>query len=188
MKIIAFGHRRRTGKNWVTGELMLRYPGIVWPHSFADKMKDVCNDLYEWSGLGDAHYYEENPHLKEIVLPAIGKSPRQIWIDFGTKAVRDQVYGDTWCRYLMWRILHHHAPNDIHVITDLRFPNEFELVKAAGGICIRLDRPDLAPADDPVDNALAGETRWDAIVSANTGELDKLRAGVLAAVEEYIHA
>src|SRR5262245_27874124 len=103
---IGLGHYKRTGKdtfaNYLMEELAALDPNIrVAKKSFAWKMKQICTELYGWAGLREPEFYEteEGAALREVVLPMVGKSPRQLWVDFGTKAVRDQVYRDTWLRH-----------------------------------------------------------------------------------------
>src|SRR6187549_508755 len=99
MKMIAFGHQKDVGKDTAARFVMthLRMNSRVKKvekHGFADKLKDVCYQLYAWAGLMPGPWYEESPEkrkLKEVVLPAIGKSPRQIWISFGNE-VKDATF------------------------------------------------------------------------------------------------
>ena len=66
----------------------------IGKRSFAYKLKQVCHELYGWAGLREPEFYEtpDGEQYREVILPEIGKSPRQIWIDMGTKAVRRHVY------------------------------------------------------------------------------------------------
>ncbi len=105
MKILAFGHEKDVGKDTAAGFAMTitRTKNLVRRASkagFADKLKAVCFELYGWGGLMPGPWYEEgnNRHLKEIVLPKLGKTPRRIWIDFGN-SVRAAVRDDTWYRH-----------------------------------------------------------------------------------------
>src|SRR4051812_22321919 len=96
-KIIAFGHRKEVGKDtaakYLITELKLRYPGInIQKHGFADKVKDVAQQIYSWADLKSGEYYERlgNHYLKEVILPKLGKTPRQVWIGVGN-GVRNAV-------------------------------------------------------------------------------------------------
>lgn len=59
------------------------------------------------------------------------------------------------------------------IITDLRFPNEFEAVKERGGITIKVHRDlhkgnaHIAPIPHESETALDNETRWDYIIDNN---------------------
>ena len=124
---IGLGHYKRTGKdtfaNFLVEACRERDPNsAIGKRSFAYKLKQVCHDLYGWAGLREPEFYEtrEGEQYREVVLPEIGKSPRQIWIDMGTKAVRQHVYEPTWLDYLLKG--QHNL--DVLVIPDVRFPNE----------------------------------------------------------------
>ena len=183
MLIFAFGHQRRVGKNYaamaVQGFLREKYPNIrcMTSNGFAYKLKDVCHQLYGWAGLREAWYYESHPEEKEIVLPKLGMSPREIWIKFGTDAGRDKAYRDTWVDYLLESTARH-GKVDVLLIADLRFPNEFDRVKELGGYCIKIIRPDLPPSNDVADTALNNETRWDFLIPAPSGELEFLTRNI----------
>ena len=95
--IIAFGHRRRVGKDTATNALidMLAIRGIPAVRvSFADGLKEVCTDIFGWAGLHGPAHYEEFPQEKEEILLDLGLSPRTIWIETGNKL--RQVYEDVW--------------------------------------------------------------------------------------------
>src|SRR5215831_16002209 len=90
-KMIAFGHRKSVGKDsaarFLCSHLRIHLKGSnIQHHGFADKLKNVCHQLYGWAGLQDREYYEtpDTYKLKDEVLPVLGKSPRQIWIEFAT--------------------------------------------------------------------------------------------------------
>jgi hypothetical protein len=100
---------------------------------------------------------------------------------------------DIWLRALYWTIAERHPP--LALITDMRFPNEFALVKAMGGLCVKVERRDatgklFVPTDrDPnheSEIALANETRWDAVIANPEGQPDIFRERVLSTVEGLI--
>lgn len=181
MKIIGFGHRKQTGKdsccNLLVSHLRATQRNIlVRKTGFASKMKAMCHDLYAWAGLMDEDYYEQNQHLKGVVLPAIGKSPRTVWIEFGTSVGRS-IYPDTWvvypfqmsCNYLL--------------LKDVRFPNEAQEILNRGGLLYKVENPRVADSDDAADCGLASWTKWTGIIN-NDGDLVKLNATVIETVME----
>ena len=174
MIIIGLGHQKRTGKNIAASAMgdYLDNKNISYSiHGFADKLKDICSDLYGWAGLKGRDYYESHGNEKEVVLPAIKKSPRQIWLAFGTLAVRNQVYEHTWADYLL-----KNCKTDVLIIPDLRFPDEFEAIKRRGGACIKVIRHGLAESADIADTALSDETRWDYTIEAESGDIGMVRS------------
>lgn len=175
MKIIAFGHRKRTGKDTLAkalAEALSEKVGkqFVKKAAFADPLYFICHMLYSWDGFATKEDYDLELADKTVVLPTIGKTPRQILIEMGTPAIRDVVYSNTWIDYTLRK-----QSSDLKFlfISDLRFPNEFNAVKEAGGICVRIDRPSIPNTEDLADSALANETRWDSIIT-NDGSLKKM--------------
>lgn len=164
---ISFGHRKRVGKD-LAARLLVSYLRLERQNSniqikgYADKGKAVCHDLYGWAGLKDGQYYEDHPEEREIILPAIGKTPRQIWIDFMSRAVRDQVYDLTWVQYLL-----HNTHCDVCVIKDMRFPIEADMIQDMGGYVYRIDRKDAPNDSDLADDALLDYDRWNGIINNN---------------------
>ena len=176
MKIIAIGHYRRVGKdtfaNYLIEAVHELSPSIrIGKRSWAWKLKQICHELYAWAGLREPEFYETEPgaSLREIPLPAIGKSPRQIWIDFGTPAVREHVYDRTWLDYL----LKSEHPLDVMVISDTRFLNEAEAVLQEGGEVIKVIRPGFGPGPNKPDLELLDFTRWTNVIG-ETGNIHEL--------------
>jgi len=183
---IGLGHYARTGKdslaNFIIGEAALRgIPAVKQP--FAWKLKQVCHDLYWWSGLEPPAFYDtpEGEGLREVVLLAIGKSPRQIWIDFGTNAVRKCVYGDTWVRCVLER---QYLPG-IVVIPDVRFPNEVSALTKRPSLIVKVERPGYGPGENEPAQAVIRYAAWDKIVSCET--LRELFSAAVSLVDAASH-
>jgi hypothetical protein len=179
MKIIAFGHRKLSGKNtavkFYATEYRLRHRGSnVICKGFADKLKDICYQLYKWAGVKYLEYYENNPSAKETYLPKIGMTVRQLWIQVGNR-LRD-IYDDTWINYL----LHSYRDTaDLLLISDLRYPNEAKAIHDLGGYCIRIDRyNENINYNDEADIAMNHYNEWDAILD-NNGTYSQLYDNVI---------
>lgn len=145
----------RSGKDSVAGFLRPKYERIA----FADKLKaialtidplvqvsceaprladiSVCCDIQRVSWLlghgADEGWLKEHTNYR-VFLQDLGNAVRETlgkstWID---AALRDR---DTAKRY---------------VITDVRYANEADAVRAAGGEIWRIERPDTGPANDHV--------------------------------------
>lgn len=177
MQIIAIGHYKRVGKDTFSDYLIQacyeRNPKLrVGKMPWAYKLKQVCHELYGWAGLREPEFYETatGAALREVILPDLGKSPRRIWIDLGTAAVREQVYDRTWLDYLLKS---QHAL-DVLIIPDTRFLNEIEAVHEAGGISLKVVRPGFGPGKDKADRQLVGYRDWHNVIG-ETGLLSDLR-------------
>ena len=165
MKPIAFGHRKRVGKDTACRFLIsyLRTTGSkkqINKGSFAYELKLMCHRLYGWDGLREPEFYEDpsNEHLREIALLTIGKSPREIWIEVGM-GMRD-VYDLTWVDALFYN----NSESDILLISDCRFLNECQRIKEYGGLVVKIERPDIADTSDEADDALNGYDDWDHVI------------------------
>jgi hypothetical protein len=174
---IGLGHYKRTGKdtfaNFLVEACRERDPHFaIGKRSFAYKLKQVCHDLYGWAGLREPEFYEtrDGEQFREVVLPEIGKSPRQIWIDMGTKAIRENVYEPTWLDYLLKG--QHNL--DVMVIPDVRFPNEAEAIREAGGVLVKIVRPGYGPGPDVADQALLGYDGWDYVIGGDASSSESL--------------
>lgn len=132
--IIGISGKAGSGKDTIADYLREEY-GFA-KIAFAEPMKTFCADLFDWGG---EELYGPS-ELREIVDPEWGFSPR--------KAL--QMLGTEWGRALnenMWvKIGLNKAKQKIQdgypgvVITDCRFRNEIDYVKAAGGSVIRIVR------------------------------------------------
>lgn len=186
--IIAFGHARRRGKDtcakFMETFVQINHPKtLVRKHSFADSLKGVAHVLYGWAGLHPGIYYENHPEHKETILTAIGKSPRDIWIDLGN-AIRNGVWADTFCAMVLEKCKQVSIIGQrLDIITDLRYPNEFRMIKCAGGICIKVDRPGLPTPTDVADAALLDCDGWDYVIQ-NEGSLVDLNRKVSILMEK----
>lgn len=157
MKLIAFGHRRRVGKDTAVkfGLSYLRGRGIRNCHrfSFFDQIKEIAVKLYGWGGLEDRIYYETNGHKKEEILLPIGKSPRDIWIELG-EAINKI------CPITLPEMAFKDLPDGIYLCPDLRRQIEVDYINRFGGATVLIERDSVEKHDDPVDSALANYDGW----------------------------
>ncbi len=185
MKIIAFGHQKSVGKStaakFLDTYIRTSYPKLKVKHSsFAGKLKDVAFQLFRWSGLERGVYYETHYQEKEIVLPIIGKSPRQVWIEVGNK-MRD-ISPDVWLKSAI------NCPKcDLIIISDLRFTNEANYIKDNNGIVVKIHRPGILTGTDQAEIDLLAYTRWDALIN-NDGTLDEFNTKIITYFEEVLNA
>jgi hypothetical protein len=188
IQIVGFGHRRRVGKDqiskFIDTLLKIEQPKLkVIKVSFAAKLKETTFELYKWAGLERGVFYEseQGAKLKELVLPAIGMSPREIWIKVGNKL--REVYADTWIDCALKNF-----PNaDVILVTDVRFPNEVAKIQIMGGRVYKIIRPGEPMSDDASDSALDGFTAWDGYIE-NDSDLAALHLKADALAREILNA
>lgn len=168
MKIIALGHKSRTGKDefakFLKDAALSYYPkSRVKIIGFADKLKEVVYLLYRHLGVKEPYYYEQNPEARDIVLPD-GKTVVDHWIDFGQHARKYD--NDIFTNAALFD-----QACDVLIIKDFRFYHEIPAIKARNGILVKCNRPGVfGRLTSEADNALNDFTGWDRI-EENDGDL-----------------
>jgi hypothetical protein len=115
---------------------------------FAGKLKQIASIL-----TGATLEQLEDQDFKKLEMsPEWGITYRELLQKLGTEAMRNVIHENVWVNALMADYKHEptgtfynnqggqilELPN--WVITDMRFPNEMDVVKARGGITIRVNR------------------------------------------------
>lgn len=172
-QIIAFGYKKGSGKDtcgkFLNTFLKLEAPDLkIKQISFASKLKDISYQLYGWGGLKRGIYYETHRNMKEIMLPQLKLSPRDIWIQLGNKM--REIYENSWIDYAL-----HSIKADILIVSDLRFPNEGEAILENDGIVVKINRPNIPQGTDPAEIMLDSwaDHQWNHIIE-NNGTLQDL--------------
>lgn len=182
MLIVAFGHRKRTGKD-TAAKLLFAHLKRLQPSlrvervSFAGKLKEVAYDLFKWGGLQPAEFYDSDEFAgrREVELPQIGKTPRQIWIEVGS--LMRQIHPDVWIKNALY------AFADVLIVSDLRYLNEAEEIARRGGLRYKVVRDSAPVSNDVADSALEGYTGWTDVIY-NNGSLEELDAKMLEIAKE----
>jgi hypothetical protein len=120
----------------------------TWKLAFADPVKDAAAQMF-----GTPIECFRTSALKELPDPFWGVSPRQMAQFFGTEMVRETVGKllpgigkDFWIHRLIYRLTGQgeeatYTEDDVVVISDVRFQNEYDWIIDQGGIIIHLTRP-----------------------------------------------
>lgn len=167
--IIAFGHRKQVGKD-TCGQYLADFYNFERV-AFADPLKQALSAMFGF----DEKQLQGSDDDKNLVDPHWGFSPRHALQTLGEGA--RQLFGDdVWLRSAERRIVSSKKKNV--VITDLRYPNEAEMIRKHGGILVRIDRPSLGPIVDQhhSENALKNYN-FDRIV-VNDGSLSSLKESI----------
>lgn len=133
MKLIAFGHRARSGKDTCAEYLRVRHGAVQ--ERFANPLKRSVQAICGWD---ERH---TDGALKFDVDPFWGFTPRWMMQRLGTEVGRS-IDPQLWIRSMQKRL---QSEIGLVVISDMRFPNEGDAVKAMGGITVKLVRPSLGP-------------------------------------------
>lgn len=88
--------------------------------------------------LGVPQRYIEQPELKNELIPELGASYRQLMQELGDMGRK--VLPDFWVRYVARSISNLPDGVGLIVITDVRYPNEAEWIRANGGVIVQLNR------------------------------------------------
>jgi hypothetical protein len=182
-------------------------------YAYADLLKQLCQDLFgltpeQCNGTNDQkntpsgvlwenlpHYNSSDWAKSHMPLPVEVyqdtefdcrpkgvMTARAVLQHFGTEVVR-RMNQNAWCDALINRI-RREAP-DVAVVTDVRFPNECDAIKAAGGLAVRLTRAPFAGSDEhESERALDGYGGFDFVLDNATMTVD----GANRAVARFLQA
>lgn len=112
--------------------------------AFADTLKDITSHIFGWDRKlleGDTEVSRAfREKLDDFWSARFGReiTPRIILQQIGTEAMRDVIDQNIWVYSLEQKIKHTNSENI--VITDVRFPNEIDLIRKLGGKLIRVRR------------------------------------------------
>jgi hypothetical protein len=157
---------------------------------YADKLKQVCSIL---SGIPIEKFSDQS--FKAMFMPhewvqSTGPfsddflmTVRQFIQRVGTEAIRNNVHYNTWVNAMFADYI----PSNGYIapginepvleypkwlITDVRFPNEYNAIKDRGGIIIRMER-DFEHKSDHFSETALGEYQFDCVIE-NNGSIEEL--------------
>jgi hypothetical protein len=157
---------------------------------FADALKAVLRDLDPRVEVTNPPRPGEGGWVMESVMTKwiVDNGPGWEWLKANTVArdylqrlgvaVREHVDPDAWVNAALRGL----KPGGAYVITDLRFPNEYEAIRERGGQVWRVTRPGTAPV-----NAHVSETALDGHEFDETIVNDGTLADLAVRVGEALH-
>lgn len=159
------------GKDTV-GYLLLKH-GDFRRYALASPIKRGIEAMF---GFGPGIW--EDRLAKEAPLPWLGKSPRQLAQTLGTEWGREHVDRELWVKLMLrtWDEVRQ-ALSPRMVVTDVRFDNEAQAIKNAGGTVWRVERPGVAAVAAHVSEKGVSSALIEGVVK-NTGSLDQLEANM----------
>jgi hypothetical protein len=190
MKVIAFGGRKKSGKDTlaqflVRNRLELFKTDYVRIYHFADPLKQFAINYLgcpaEWVWSQDykenkiEHLLWENFPVKECIGDKTGPmSVREVLQYYGTEIFRKQD-PQIWVRMLKNRILEHNP--DVAIVADMRFPNEVVGIQELGGKTVYLSRAIPPLHNHESETALLSENfdwnNFDSIIHNNKMSLNE---------------
>lgn len=138
--LIGIAGTKNSGKDTFANRFKLYMPCIT--RSFAEPLKRTCQQLYL---LSDEQLYDREK--KEEIDLRWGISPRQIFQQFGTDYIRNQLDPNFFLKHFEFWYKKQSSEVNI-IIPDVRFQNEVDLIHRLGGKVIYIYRPHL---NDKVD-------------------------------------
>lgn len=177
------------GKGTV-GDILVRNHGYH-RFAFADALKDAVATIFMWPrGLLEGDSNASRAFRERVDVWWSNKlgyevTPRLILQKFGTESCREGIADNIWIAALEKRI---QGYNDV-VISDVRFPNEIDFVRSAGGIIVRVKRGE-DPTLEELSKMHISETAWNNTLPDflifNNGTVDELKkeVGTLLTLEE----
>lgn len=185
MQLIGLEGRARTGKDTCADYLVEKHGFIKY--SFAGPLKKML-----WSGLGLAPGDYVDTDTKEAVIPWLGVSYRQAAQTLGTEWGRNCINQNLWVLLAQNFVARQLAINSFEstpmvtgvVFSDVRFNNEAEWLRSAGGRIFHLARKDAAMVrDHPSEHGVAARNE-DALI-LNFGTKEQLYATLDAALRGH---
>lgn len=146
-KLIGICGHARSGKDTV-GQYLNQTRPDTYKLAFADALKAASAAMF---GIDLDKFYDDE--LKEHPDPVWNVSPRKIAQFFGTEMVRDtldRLIPGMGANFWIQRMAHTlngqceivpYEADEVVVITDVRFQNEYDWIIENGGIIIHLTRP-----------------------------------------------
>lgn len=110
------------------------------------------------------------------LIPGLGVTLRSMLQTLGTKWGRECVHQDVWT-LLAEKKAQQALRSYSAVFDDMRFPNEFDMIKRNGGKCIRIIRPGPARGDVGIGEGLLDNHEFDLTIH-NNGSLEDLKKNV----------
>lgn len=136
---------------------------------------------YEFVGLmlKQAATAEDLCNLSEFLEAP--RSPRQLMRWWGTEYRRETTHQNYWTRHMIARVKGFQDGHELRqVISDVRFPNEAEAIRAMGGKIWQIQRPGMKRDRAHVSETDGSEFAPDLLIE-NRGDLEFLRYVVLSA-------
>ena len=159
--LIAFCGAKGVGKSTLAHLLVCNSPGLI-KMAFADPLRLMLEVI----GIS-SHYHTDN---KTEPIPFLPGNPtaRHLLQTLGTEWGRDCVHTDIWAVTASRRFEIIQDQGHTVVVDDMRFPNEYELVRESGGIVVRVSRPGIENQDEHVSEAHWKDFDYDFEVNNNT--------------------
>lgn len=154
---IAFGYKARSGKDTSAEYLQSQYGGQIF--KFAQPIYDIMKAAHEIAGIDT---FKDTKLLTWVGTDWARSINENIWVDHCLKRIRQAERQGCY-------LSNETFVNNFYV-TDVRFPNEAEALKANGFFLVKIDRrtrPQEERASHMSENALNNYKGWDFVIDNN---------------------
>lgn len=181
MNVIGLSGRAQAGKDTV-GMHLVKTRGFERV-SFADPLRSMAIDINPMVGWDERKQAPE--YLQEVVGKVGWATAKELWPEvrrflqrLGTNGVRDHLGSHVWVN-LADENIHELADHGVPgvVLTDVRFPNEVELIRRWSGTWAVIDRPGDNPAGTHASETSLDYAKADLTIT-NHGSIEQLFAEV----------
>lgn len=175
-RIVGISGKIGSGKSTFARHLCEKYQEYT-RMGVGDAVKLACSRLFDFPL---ELCYSDSGKMTVVVVSLKGffhkgMTVREVLQWWGTDIVRSMVDKDHWVREIV-RL----SGNTMVVVDDIRFPNEAEMVKDAGGVLIRINdypskpEPDFRIASHPSETALDSYDGFDLVIYPAYGQLKEI--------------
>ena len=179
--IIALTGRKYSGKDTAADCFTaLGYERV----KFAGALKEMLRALYRYCGMpaNEIERRIEGDMKEEPCDVLCGETSRRAMETIGTEWGRQMIAEEIWVSALKMRAVH----SGKVIVTDLRFPNELQAMRALGGIVGRIIRPKFhgGTASAHISEQYVDDMQVDFEVR-NNGTVDALHKNIIEEVGRY---
>lgn len=175
LKLIGLAGIAKSGKS-TTADMLTKYYGFK-QLSFAEPLKSMAQVIVDLYDPG-----ESIEDVKDTFIPSLNVSYRTILQTLGTEWGRLMINKKIWLDMLIHRLFEAYHSQGCHniVITDVRFPNEVDLVDRLGGMLMYITRDSQ---DNIIEDTHASET---SLALTRVADLTLQNNGTLTQLEETV--
>lgn len=162
MSLIGLYGYKNSGKSTIAKCLSEEYGYIEL--SFAAPLKDIVSIIYGFDrDMLEGDTNEKRKKKETIKDPIWGRTARSALQYVGTEVFRNHHDKDTWALICKRKIVEHLSKGDNIVVSDVRFPNEADMIRGLGGKLWKIHRTNLISKDFHISETAMNDYRYDEI-------------------------
>ena len=187
---IGFAGRMKSGKDTAAKyatDKIFRWKGpnfIIARMAFAAPLKDIAMN---YMGLTAHECYDQEGKAKFNEF--WGMTNRDILQRLGD-GMRKEIHPDFWIKLMEHAIVECVDEGKMFIVTDVRYPNEAELIRKYGGIVVQIRREEVEPVPGTIDHPSERplDEKYIDHVIYNNSSLDYLDSEVSRIIDLHKHA